>query len=227
MATTGGTARPERPRLTLCPPRLFPITFARLWEHEVHQLSPWVRTIEPDHIHGAFGQRRLTLPLVFLGTEHWFGRGAGAFDTYKSSFGCPLLLTARGHGRELRYLAQLGDCRGAVRLHLFRFQKTRSKGMDPYLKPDPTELSRTEINLLTDCVVEFLEGCGEILAKSVDDFYRVVPSELTVYGVRNGDVFLREYADADAFHDAMRLLERDFDDGERRRMELVLNEIER
>lgn len=99
--------------------------------------------------------------------------------------------------------------------------------MDPYLKPDPTELSRTEINLLTDCVVEFLEGCGEILAKSVDDFYRVVPSELTVYGVRNGDVFLREYADADAFHDAMRLLERDFDDGERRRMELVLNEIER
>lgn len=76
--------------------------------------------------------------------------------------------------------------------------------MEASLKPDAKELLRTEINVLTDCLVEFLEGCGETLARRADDFYRTVPSELTVYGVRNGDVFLREYADTDSFHEAVR-----------------------
>jgi hypothetical protein len=202
----------ERARGTLIlhPPSLFPVHLSRLFDDEVAALAPWCRAVEPDPF-GDFSrtmtQRELTLPRVFLTARRVFGRSSSRFDPHKSSFAFPILLSAARNDVELRYLLMLQDVRGSVRVAFHRFRGQR----DPQERPIPTEgeLSLHDINLVRDAMLEFLYLGGDAAARGVSAVHRTVPSELTVYGCRNGDLFESRYESSEEYQRAVETIRGD------------------
>lgn len=99
----------------------------------------------------------------------------------------------------MRYIVMLGDLRGAVNLRFYRIGERIAEGMDRYHAPVEHELSRKDLNRLTELVLGFLLGRAESEVAGAPSFYRVVRSELLVYGKRRGDLFERELDDQSSF----------------------------
>jgi hypothetical protein len=201
MESRIGAARAARPRLALHPSQALPLVITRLLEGEVHELRPWLDPIERDYSHEMLlhmSPRHCMLPSAFLAAEDLFGRSSQWFDPYKCSFEFPLFLSATRDGRPLRYVVLLGDFRGSITVPFYRLShERRARGFAPYHPPRDEELSRADINAITEFFIGYLVGYGEVLARYAPSFHRVVESEHLIYGNRAGDLFEKSLVDHD------------------------------
>ena len=176
---------------------------ARILDHELAELADWTRPIERDYIYEfshSVPHAPLDLAKVFLAAQALFGRTSLRFDPDEGSFRFPLLLLAKRDGFALRYLILLQDRRGSIEAPFYRLQNERRTEM---LAQDHAsidrELSRPEINHLTDHLIGFLRAHGGGLAAIAPSFHRIVPSEFLVYGNRSGELFERVLANEDEY----------------------------
>jgi hypothetical protein len=195
--------RSTRGTLSLHPPGLFPVLLSRLFDDEVAALGPWCHAIETERFADfsrSMTQRQMTLPRIFLAARHIFGRSSTCFDPHKGSFAFPVLLSAMRDASELRYVLVLHDLRGTARVafHHFNEQRNQHDSSSP-----AGELSQREIGLVIDALLEFLYLCGDAAARGVAAVHRTVPSELTVYGCRNGDLFESSFESAEEYQRAV------------------------
>jgi hypothetical protein len=157
----------------------------------------------------------LDLPKVFLAAQALFGRTSLHFDPDKGSFSFPLVLSATRDGLALRYFILLRDCRGSIEAPFHRLQnERRAPLLTQSQAPVEHELSRAEINDLTDCLIGFLRAHGDGLAVIAPPFHRAVRSEFLVYGCRSGEPFERTFANELGYHRVLRLIESELTESE-------------
>jgi hypothetical protein len=195
----------KRPHAVLHAPKLHPIVASRLLDHELERIAPRLQPLERDYnleLRRALARERCVLPKVFVAAERLFGRTSGRFDPYKCSFRFPLLITEAPGKAPLRYVALLEDVRGSVLLPFSRLERqvVSDRG---YQKPIDDELSRDDLNYLTDYLLGYLDGFAESTAVSAPAFYRVIQSEYTVYGYREGDWFEDSYENEKQLEDRL------------------------
>jgi hypothetical protein len=118
----------------------------------------------------------------------------------------------------MRYVVRLGDFRGSVEFSFLRVGEDARKEADHgYSKPFERELSRRELDYLTDFLTGYLLGYAEMVAADAQSFYRVVRSELLVYGKYSGKLFEREFETEEPFADFVGTMKAELGDIERRR----------
>ena len=206
-----------RGQLSLNPPGLFPLLLSRLFDHEVSALAPLCQAIEPDHFayfSPSMMQREMALPRVFVAAQRVFGRSSSHFDLHKGSFQFSLLLSAVRAAVKLQYVLVLQDVRGSMRVTFHRL----SEKPEPREHPNPVagELSRLEVKLLSDALLEFLYIAGAAVARTISAVHRTVPSELIVYGCRNGDLFESRFEHPEEYERAVERIRRDLMEAEHR-----------
>jgi hypothetical protein len=186
----------------------------------VAELAPWLSEIERNYSH-QFLQRteHLDLPKTLLAAEHLFGRSSQTFDDYKGSFRFPLFLSASRDGLDLQYVVLLADCRGSIEVVFARYSE-QCRQIWPgggFAAPVDNELSRAELDYLSDHVRGYLVGLGHTLVEKSAPFYRVIPSQRVVYGLRAGELFERSIDSAEDFEDVRAAIARDLGEHEDRR----------
>ncbi len=191
-----GQRRPalHRGRVTLDPPGLFPLKLARLMDHEVKEVSDFALPIEENTsaaLRRAVAHRAedLVLPRTLVALEDLFGACPWRSDAWKCTFSFPLLVTADAPTSTLRYLMIVGDCRGSIDVLFYRLQDEPVPGLNGYHAPFDRELSRQQLDYLTDYLLRFLMERSDAAVPHIESFYRVVGSERIVYGKRGGRLF--------------------------------------
>lgn len=221
-----------RRRLTMNPPGLFPFALTRLFDHESDLLSPYLQPIEvvrDVELRIPIYEKRLALPRVFLYAELAFGRTSTRFDPYKGSFRFAVWLSATRGEVPVRYSLTLQDHRGSIELSFSRFEPTAPDPYRPPIAPLDGELSRNEINRMTDTLLTFLALGGEAMMARSPSFYRRIEVDCVVYGCRSGEAFERCFDSEEAYEQALKVMAADFaeDECERDRacIESLLDEL--
>lgn len=193
-----------RRSLKLALPGLFPVEIYRLMDHEAMALRPQLQARrERPRLPIGFPGRR-DLPAVFLAAERCFGRTSGRFDEYKGSFRFELLLVLRPEDAAARYVGVLRDHRCSLELELYPLTRPSERTRE-WVPSDH------ELESLRQAFLEFLVTGGTALARTAPSFVRSVPSELWIYGSREGDLFARGVSEYEAFAEHLRTIERDLE----------------
>jgi len=186
-----------RGRLDLNLPGLFPFRLSRLFDHELSALLHWLQPIEESNYY--FFRPPRNLARTFSAAERLFGRTSQRFDDHKCSFSFPLLMTARRGDCELRYVMKVFDLRGVVNVPLARVQEEPPPALRGYRAPVERELSRRDIDGITDVLLDVLHDVGDRRTPPDGPFYRTVPAQCIVYGFHGGSWFQEELEDQDAY----------------------------
>lgn len=220
----------ERPRRTLRPSDLGPLTFSRLLDHEVAELAPWLQPVQVGRrfrITLSLRQPRLFLPKVFIGAQLAFGRSSQLHDPTKVSFRFPLLVTGMRNEKPVRYVAVLADVCGYVGVGFSRIRTHGNDGTeDGEAEPSEDPLNEEEIEALGYRLLGYVEGMGSAATSMTPCFYRTVRDQFVVYGCRRGELFEREVEDEEAYEQLIATIEADLGSEQTREQQRAMTMLE-
>jgi hypothetical protein len=208
-----------RPQLWLRPRELFPVLLSRLADHELSEIGRYAVPIEPDstrELRRSMNPEPLLLPKLYLAGEALLGRSSRLYDHDKSSFRYPLLLSATRGSSRMRYLVSVHDFHGSVEVSFHRVrEREQVDSIRSYQPPIDHELSRRDLNCLSDCIVGFLCGKAEAAMASAPCFHRSIGSVMMAYGMRRGDLFERRFESIEELEGFLREVRDESVDAER------------
>ena len=163
-----------------------------------------------DNIYSSFSKMYVTL-------KELFGESGKYYDNWKGSFSFPFLIYFQKGEEEFGYLMNLHNIRSSIEFKIAKLIHADDDMFKRDILHKPfAEFPREEINYFINYFVGFLTGYFESIRDRYDEFFfKIVESNLILFGYKDGHYFDNQYETEEEFHEAIQELKRN----EARRLE--------
>ena len=143
--------------------------------------------------------------------KNLFGESGRYYDNYKGSFSFPFLIHFLKGDEEFGYLMNVHNVRSSIEFNFVKLISTDDDRFKRDILHKPfDEFPKEEIIYFINFFVGYLTGAFEIIAKSYDEFFfKIVDSNLILFGYKDGSFFDNHYEDIEEFNKEFKKLEHD------------------
>lgn len=146
-----------------------------------------------------------SLSKMYVALTELFGESSIIYDRYKSTFSFPFLLHFQNELEPFNYLLRVVHVRTSVDFRFAKIIATDPSKSDVMRLHEPfDELPRATMNYIINYFLGFLTGYFEVRHDHFDTFfYRVVESDLIIFGYKDGEYFDDQYDNQNEFNKAV------------------------
>lgn len=148
-------------------------------------------------------------PKMYITLKYLFGEHGDYYDDWSGTFSFPFLIYFQKGKEEFVYLMNIYDIRSSIDFKIARLIEEDDERFERGILHKPfEEFPRQEINYIINYFVGFLSGYFEsCLSNQYDEFFfKIVKSDLILFGYKDGRYFEDEYETEEEFDAAIQEL---------------------
>ena len=164
------------------------------------------------HLISLFADKNIiysSLSKMYTALKILFGESSKCYDDWKGSFSFPFLIHFYNSEEEFEYLMDLRNIRSSIEFGITKLINVDDKFKRDILHNPFEEFAREEINYFINYCIGFLTGFFKSIADRYnDDFFKIVESNLILFGYKDGCFFDDQYNDENEFDEAIQKLKK-------------------